>query len=277
MRRKKVKISLAIIYFLLILLVVVYIAPLLWVVISSFKTNAELFDSPFGLAKVMQWDNYKVALSRANLGIATLNSVFVCVLSLLFSLFFGAMAAYALGRLRWKWADSVMLYFMLGMMIPIHCVLIPLFKQFADIGLTDSLIGLVIPYVTFGLPMTIFILTGFFKGMPGDIFESACIDGCSVYTCFIKIALPLAKTGLFVTGLMTFVANWNELLMAMVFISDVKKKTLPVSLRAFVGPYAVNYTQMFAAIIISILPAILVYCAFSNQIVEGLTQGAVKG
>ena len=120
-------------------------------------------------------------------------------------------------------------------------------------------------------------MTGFFKSLPNELVESACIDGCSIYQIFAQICLPLSKTGLFVTGLMTFVANWNELLLAMVFISDDTKKTLPVSLSKFVGPYNTNYSQMFAAIVIAIVPTIIVYCAFSNQIVEGLTAGAVKG
>jgi len=162
-------------------------------------------------------------------------------------------------------------------MIPVHCVLIPLFKTFSKVGMYNILTGLIIPYVTFSLPMTIFILVGFFKSMPAELFEAACIDGANIYTCFFQVALPLSKTGLFVTGLMTFVNNWNELLLAMVFISDDAKKTLPVSLSKFVGPYNTNYTQMFAAIIIAIIPTIVVYCCFSNQIVDGLTAGAVKG
>ena len=189
----------------------------------------------------------------------------------------GSMAAFAIARLKWKLAKAMMTYFMIGMMIPVHCVLIPLFKTFSGVGLYNNLLGLIIPYTTFSLPITIFIMVGFFENMPRELFEAACIDGCSIYKCFAVIAVPLSRTGLFVTGLMSFVANWNELLLAMVFISDDMKKTLPVSLSKFVGPYNTNYVQMFAAIIIAIVPTILVYCCFSNQIVDGLTAGAVKG
>ena len=189
----------------------------------------------------------------------------------------GSMAAFAIARMRWKFAKLMMTYFMIGMMVPVHCVLIPLFKTFSAMGLYNSLLGLIIPYTTFSLPITIFIMTGFFENMPRELFEAACIDGCTIYKCFTTIALPLSKTGLFVTGLMSFVANWNELLLAMVFISDDMKKTLPVSLSKFVGPYNTNYVQMFAAIIIAIIPTVIVYCCFSNQIVDGLTAGAVKG
>ncbi len=113
--------------------------------------------------------------------------------------------------------------------------------------------------------------------MPHELVESACIDGANIYQIFARVALPLARTGFFVTGLMTFVGNWNELLLAMVFISDDTKKTLPVSLSKFVGPYNTNYSQMFAAIVLAVVPTIVVYCCFSNQIVDGLTAGAVKG
>jgi raffinose/stachyose/melibiose transport system permease protein len=274
---KNFKISTIIVYIVLSLLAVIYIAPLLWVVFVSLKPNSEVFKNPFGIPDAIQWDNYKVAWNAGKLGIATLNSVFVCVITLIISMFIGAMAAFAIGRMRWKLARPTMTYFLIGMMIPVHCVLIPLFVSFSNIGLTDSRISLILPYITFSLPMTIFILVNFFRGMPSDMFEAACIDGCSIYRCFFKIALPLSKTGLFVTGLMTFVNNWNELLLAMVFISDVTKKTLSVTLTYFVGPYSTNYTQMFAAIVIAIAPSIVVYSFFSNQIVEGLTAGAVKG
>lgn len=275
--RKKFKISTVIIYIYLILLAVIYIVPLLWILSVSGKTNAELFTNPYGVPAHFQWDNFKIALTAGNLGQATLNSLIVCVVALIVSMIVGAMAAFAIGRMKWKLSKAAMAYFMLGMMIPIHCVLIPLYTRFSNFGLTDSLFGIMLPYITFSLPVVIFVLTGFFRTMPNEIFEAACIDGSTIFGCFFKIALPLAKTGFAVVGMMTFVGNWNELLLAMVFISDNAKKTLPVMLTAFVGPYQTNYTQMFAAIVVAVLPTIIVYCIFSNQIVEGLTTGAVKG
>ncbi len=267
----------AIIYLFLILVSVIYIVPLVWVFMVSFKTNAEIFTSPFALPESFYLDNFTFAWTAGKLGIATLNSFIVCAVTLIISMVIGSMAAFAIGRLRWKLAKPCMTYFLIGMMIPVHCVMIPLFTRFARMGLSNSLVGLMIPYVTFSLPVTIFIMTGFFESMPNELIESACIDGASIYKTFFSIALPLSRTGLFVTGLMTFVANWNELLLAMVFISDDTKKTLPVSLSKFVGPYNTNYSQMFAAIIIAIIPTVVVYCIFSNQIVDGLTAGAVKG
>jgi len=276
-RKKPLSPVVILIYVILLLLAVIYIAPLLWMLMVSVKDNAGVMAEPFGLPDMIHWNNYVEAWTLGRLGAALLNSVLVCGVTLLVSLFFGAMAAFAIGRMRWKLAEATHTFFLIGMMVPVHCILIPLFVRFAGLGLTNSRFGLMLPYITFSLPMTIFLLTGFFKSMPGELFEAAAIDGCGIYRCFFRIALPLCRTGLFVSGLMTFVGNWNELLLAMVFISDPAKKTLPVTLTYFVGPYATNYVQMFAAIIIAIAPTIVVYCMFSNQIVEGLTTGAVKG
>lgn len=265
------------IYVILVILAVIYLAPLLWMLSVSLKDNAGVMSAPFSLPETYHFENYAQAWTMGKLGIAMLNSVLVCGVTLVVSLFFGAMASFAIARMRWKLSEAAHSFFLIGMMVPVHCILIPLFVRFAKLGLTNSQYGLMLPYITFSLPMTIFLLTGFFKTMPGEMFEAAAIDGCSIYGCFFRIALPLCRTGFFVSGLMTFVNNWNELLLAMVFISDPNKKTLPVTLTYFVGPYATNYVQMFAAIIIAIAPTIIVYCMFSNQIVEGLTAGAVKG
>ncbi len=259
------------------ILAVLYLLPLLWVVYVSLKDDKTLFVSPWALPEHLMIENYSFAWTAGKLGVATLNSAIVCGVTLLLCLLVGSMAAFAIGRMRWKLSGAMMTYFLTGMMIPVHCILIPVFTRFSKMHLTNSLTGLILPYLTLSLPITIFIMTGFFQSLPNELFESACIDGCSIYRSFTHIALPLARTGLFVTGLMTFVANWNELLLAMVFISDDNKKTLPVSLSKFVGPYNTNYSQMFAAIVIAIIPTIVVYCMFSNQIVDGLTAGAVKG
>ena len=275
--KKKTSPWTVLIYVFFVLMSVIYIAPIAWVVNSSLKTRKELIKAPFALPQSLQWENYTFAWTAGKLGVAMRNSVLVCVVTLLLTMIIGSMAAFAIGKMQWKPANFSMTYILIGMMIPIHCVLIPLFVRFARVGLSNSLIGIIIPYLTFSLPVTIFIMTGFFRSIPNELFESACIDGCTIYKMFFSIALPLSRTGLFVTGLMTFINNWNELLMAMVFISDDMKKTLPVALSKFVGPYQTNYAQMFAAIVIAIVPTIVVYSVFSNQIVDGLTQGAVKG
>ncbi|MDK2964868.1 MULTISPECIES: carbohydrate ABC transporter permease [Lacrimispora] len=275
--RKPVTVTSVVLYALLIALALIYLLPLVWMLSVSLKSNREVLTSPFTPPSVLQLGNYIFAWTNGQLGVATLNSVIVCFTALVVSLLIGAMAAFAIARMRLSFLKYMMQYFLIGMMIPVHCVLIPLFVRFSNWHMTNERIGLIIPYITFSLPMTIFLMVGFFKSMPNEIFEAACIDGCSIYGCFVRIALPLSRVGMFVAGIMTFVGNWNELLLAMVFISDTAKKTLPVTLTYFVGPYATNYVQMFAAIIIAIAPTIVVYSIFSNQIVDGLTTGAVKG
>ena len=287
--KKKITPVQILIYVFLAVIAVTYLLPLLWMFNVSFKTNREIFTAPFALPKKVTFDNYSFAWTAGNLGTATLNSFIVCVIALILGLLVGSMAAFGISRLHWKGSKLAMTYFLTGMMIPIHCVLIPLFTRFAKITqfmnnlgfenfhLTNSLTSLVLPYLTFSLPITIFIMEGFFSSMPNELIECACMEGANIFQIFFKICLPLGRTGLFVTGLMTFIGNWNELLLAMVFISDETKKTLPVSLSKFVGPYNTNYTQMFAAIMIAVIPTIIVYCAFSNKIVVGLTAGAVKG
>ena len=265
------------IYIFLVILAIIYIVPLLWVLITSLKDDSTLMLSPWAMPASIEWGNYEFAWTKGHLGTAMLNSLIVCSTTLVISMVFGAMAAFAIAKLRWKLSKIAMYYFLMGMMIPIHTILIPLFVQFSGWKMSNSLIGIIIPYITFSLPITIYIMVGFFEGIPNELFEAACIDGCSVYKMFGTVAIPLAKTGFMVTGLISFVSNWNELLLAMVFISDEAKKTLPVSLTKFVGPYHTNYCQMFAAIMIAIVPTIIAYVAFANQIVEGLTAGAVKG
>ncbi len=274
---KKITPAQIIIYAFLVIMAIIYLAPMLWVFNVSFKTNKEIFSAPFALPQNVTFENYSFAWTAGKLGIATLNSFIVCAITLVLSMIIGSMAAFGIARLRWKFSKLALTYFLTGMMIPVHCVLIPLFTRFAKIGLSNNLFGLILPYLTFALPITIFIMTGFFESMPNELIECACIEGANLFDIFFRICLPLGRTGLFVTGLMTFVGNWNELLLAMVFISDDNKKTLPVSLSKFVGPYNTNYSQMFAAIIIAIIPTVVVYCMFSNQIVDGLTAGAVKG
>lgn len=186
---------------------------------------------------------------------------------------------FAIARMRWKLSEFMHTFFLIGMMVPVHCVLIPLFVRFAKLGLTNSQGGLMIPYITFSLPMTIFLLTGFFRSMPGEMFEAALplTSLRNLRMLFPDRTATLQNRFLRIRSIDSFINNWNSTLLAMVFISDPMKKTLPVTLTYFVGPYATNYVQMFAAIIIAIAPTVVVYSLFSNQIVEGLTTGAVKG
>ena len=169
--KKPVKPVIVVVYILLVILAVVYLAPLLWMLSVSLKDNAGVMSAPFSLPDVFHFENYQQAWQMGKLGTALVNSVLVCGVTLIISLFFGAMAAFAIARMRWKLSEFMHTFFLIGMMVPVHCVLIPLFVRFAKLGLTNSQGGLMIPYITFSLPMTIFLLTGFFRSMPGEIFS----------------------------------------------------------------------------------------------------------
>ena len=283
------------IYAFLIILALIYLLPLAWVVVTSLKDDTVIMTSPWALPEKVMFENYTYAWTMGQMGKALLNSLIVSTATLILSMIIGAMAAFAIAKLQWKLSRLTLLYFMIGMMIPIHCLLIPLFVEFSNmpllnsilvdhlhlfsekLSLKDTRIGLIIPYVTFSLPITIYIMVGFFESIPNELFEAAVIDGCSVPHMFVTVAIPMARTGFMVTGLMSFVNNWNELLVALVFLTKEELKTLPLALSKFVGPYHTNYTQMFAAIMIAVIPTIIVYVLFANQIVDGLTAGAVKG
>ena len=181
------------IYIILILLAVVYIAPMLWVLLVSLKTNAEVMGSPFSLPEIYQWGNYTFAWENARMGRAFLNSVLVSGITMIVSMLLGSMVAFAIARMRWKFSGLTLIYFLSGMMIPVHCVLIPLFVRFSKLGLTNSLTGLLLPYITFSLPTAVFLLTNFFKGMPSELMEAAFIDGCSIYKCFFSDCIATGK------------------------------------------------------------------------------------
>ncbi len=278
MKRKKATGAARIIkYIVLSVLVLIYLIPLLWVFFVSLKTNGEVMTEPWSVPEVLHWENYASAWFAGGLQRATLNSIIVCVITLVASILIGSMAAFVIGIMRWKHAGKAMNLFLFGMMVPVHCILIPLFIVFVRMHLTDSYLSMILPYTAFALPMTIYLMNGFFKSIPWEVYEAACIDGCSIYRIFFTIALLLSRGGIFVVGLMTFVGNWNELLVAMVFTDSPEVQTIPVRLTAFVSPYATDYVRMFAAIVLAMLPTILVYSMFSNRIVSGLTTGAVKG
>ena len=274
---RKVKASSVIMYIILTLLVVIYLFPLVWIFFVSLKTNFDVINDPWGLPDGFHFENYYSAWVSGGLGRATLNSFLVCTITLIVGIIAGSMAAFAISIMRWKGSKSFLTMFLFGMMVPVHCILIPLFIVFVRIHLTDTYLSMILPYTAFSLPSTIYLMNGFFKSTPAEVYDAACIDGCSVYRLYGTIAMPLARTGIFVVGMMSFVGNGNELLIALVFTNSESVQTIPVRLTTFVSPYATDYVKMFAAIVLAMLPTIIVYSMFSNQIVSGLTTGAVIG
>lgn len=275
--RSKFKVSKLILYIILIIMAVIYLYPLFWLVIAAFKTNSEIFLSAFGFPAEPQWINFEKAWNAGHIGQYFLNSVIVVGSTLVISLLVNCMAAYAIARMKWKLSGFVQGVFLIGMMVPVHVILIPLYVWFAALGLLDNYLSLIVPYVVFTFGQSIYIMRGFFSSLPREMEEAAVIDGCSIWGAFWRVIIPISTGGIFTIGLFTFNGTWNELLLAKIFTNSHAVRTLPVGLTVFVGPNMTNYGPMLAAIVIAVLPTIIVYCLLSNKIVGGLTAGAVKG
>ena len=258
-------------------LIVAY--PMLWLVLASLKNSRELFEKPWGLPSSPHWVNFPNAWTKAGIGQYFLNSVFVTAISMLFILLIGSMAAYALARFVFPGRGAIHSVFMSGMMFPVFLGIVPLFLLLRNLGMWDSYLGLITAYVAYSLSFTVFVLTGFFKQLPHELAEAGLIDGCSHFTVFLRIMLPLAKPGLIAAGIFNFFGIWNEYPLALVIIATDSLRTLPLGIAnlLMVQHYETDWGALFAGLVIVMAPTLIVYLFFQRQITEGLTAGALKG
>jgi raffinose/stachyose/melibiose transport system permease protein len=275
--RKKISIHEAIIIAVLSLLSITYLYPLLWLITNSLKTDDEMFANPWSVLPSFQPANYSTAWVSGKIGTSFFNSVLVSLISVAVTIIVASMAAFALKRFKWKLSGLVMGMFLIGIMIPIHSTLIPLFMVFNKVGLLNKYISLVLPYVAFALPTSIFILGGFMASFPKEIEEAAIIDGCSMKGVFWRIIFPLSKSSIATISIFNFVNAWNELMFALIFMTDEKKMTLAVSLTRFKGQYSTSWTIQLAAVVIMVVPSLVTYFFLNDKIIKSLTIGAVKG
>lgn len=262
----------------IILLFAVYtLFPLLWLLITSLKTNAEYFNDPFSFPAVPQFQNYINAFSQANLGQMIWNSVTVAVTATAATVFVAAMASYAISRFDFKGKEIFFTIFSAGVMVPLNALMVPYFTIFSRIGLLDSMNTLRILYTAIGLPIAVIIIRGFMDSLPREIEEAAYIDGCGFFGRFFQIILPLSKTGLITAATFQFITCWNEFVYANLLTSSPQNKTIQIGIRYFINQFTTDYVSMYAAIIIAIVPSVLGYALFQKQIISGMTSGAVKG
>lgn len=265
-------------WLLLAVLLVTQLYPLLWLLLYSLKSNTEILNGGIlVLPKTFHWNNYREAMVSGGYFRYLGNSVLVTGVTLVATLLLGSMLAYAIARFAWKWANAVLLLFIVGMMIPLQSTLLPLVVVFKKVHLLDSYGSLMLPYIAFALPMAVFILTTFFKSIPPEMEESASIDGASVNRTFLGIILPLAVPPLTTVTILTFIPTWNEYIMAATFISTDSLKTLPFGVYSFVGKYTTNFGAIGAYLVLASLPVILIYFFLSEKIAKGMVAGAVKG
>lgn len=253
------------------------IYPLYWLMISAFKTNEEFFKSPYSLPTSWTFENITRAWELANMGRAMVNSTFVSVSATLLTLLLGALTAYALSRFTFRLKGFLMVFFLIGMLIPIHSTLVPLFTLMKQVGLLDTYWALILPYTAFELPIAIFLLYAYMIAIPKEVEEAAVMDGAGYWGIFFRIILPMSTPALATVAILAFLRYWNEFVFALVFINDSALKTLPLSLSIFSDGYSTNYGLTMAAMAIAVIPTIIMYLIFQEQIMKGMTAGAVKG
>lgn len=266
----------------LLLYTVIVAYPIVWMLSASLKTSYELFKSPWGLPAHPQWVNFAHAWTEAGIGRCFAISVIVTSITMFLILAVGSMAAYALARFVFPGRGLIHGTFMSGMMFPVFLSIVPLYLLLTNLGLLRGnlqLGALIAVYVAYSLPFTVFILTGFFKSQPQELAEAGLIDGCSHFTVFWRIMLPLAKPGLITAGIFNFFGIWNEYPLALVLIGEKDLYTLPLGIAKLqnVMQYSTDWGALFAGLVIIVLPTLFVYMIFQRQITEGLTAGAVKG
>jgi raffinose/stachyose/melibiose transport system permease protein len=265
-------------YVVLVLWAIISVFPVYWMLTFSLKTNEEIFgENVIGLPKYWVWENYTRAMNTGNMPLYFLNSVIVAVSTIVITLLASVMATYAITRLDWKGRKSMNKFFMLGLTIPIHASIVPLYTTLAKLKMLNSYFALILPYSAFSLAMGILISIGFMGDIPYDLDEACFLDGCGVWGTFCRVIAPLMMPAVATVGIYTFLQCWNELMFANVFISKDNLKTLPVGVQALSGQYTTDWGPIGAALSIATIPTLLVYVFLSKQIQDSFIAGAVKG
>nr|WP_239087502.1 carbohydrate ABC transporter permease [Actinoplanes digitatis] len=258
------------------------VAPLVWVVFASFKSNTEIFThAPFSLPSQISFESYKTAWTEAHVGRYFLNSVFVVTISTAGTMLFGSMAAYVLARYRFFGNRFIYYLFVSGLAFPVFLALVPLFLILQNLGLLNTYTGLILVYIAYSLPFTVFFMTAFFKTLPNHIAEAAIVDGASHTRLFFQVMLPMAKSGLVSITIFNIVGQWNQYLLPVAIMQGqgAEQKwvlTQGIANISVSAGYQANWAALFAALTLSILPMIIVYAFFQRQIQSGLTAGATK-
>jgi len=251
--------------------------PLYWLFISAFKDTQDFFNRPFGLPASWRFDNFARAWEASKMDTAFLNSVLVSVGSLALTLLVAALASYVLSRFQFRMKGWVMAFFVVGMLIPIHSTLVPLFILMKQMSLLNTYWALILPYTAFALPTAIFVLAAYMTSIPKEIEEAAFIDGTGLWGVFFRMILPMSVPAIATVSIISFLHYWNDFSFALVFISKTSMKTLPLSIAILADSSQTDFGLTMAAMVLAVVPTILIYLLFQEQIMKGMTAGAVKG
>jgi raffinose/stachyose/melibiose transport system permease protein len=263
----------------IVLLFFLFVAllPLVWLFINSFRSNLELQISSFGWPQKWLFSNYIKAMEMASLPRLFLNSVIASSSAVALNIIVASMAGFILSREFFKGRDTIYTVLTAGVLIPIIAFMVPYFSLISRSGLYNTLFALILVYASVNIPVSIFLVTSFMRSIPKELEEAAIIDGCSFTQRFTKIIFPLTQSGLVTAGTFCFIYSWNDFIMAMLLTSSIESRTIQLGIKFFSSQFITDYTTMFAAIILTIIPSVGAYMFLHNKIISGLTAGAVKG
>ena len=265
------------IYFLFAFVVVISAGPLVWVIISSFKTNGEILTEPFALPKKLDFVPYAEVIMGANFLRYAMNSIIISTTATFGSLIMYAMGAYVFARYNFPFKNILFVLFVLTMLVPGHTKTQPIFFLIMRLGLYGTRSGIALVYLSGGIAMSLFVMRAAFASIPKEMTEAATIDGAGFFRSFFQMHIPLAKNGIATAGILMFLGNWNEYFYASLLSDSAATRTLPYALAFFTETYSYNYTKMFAALTLIIVPGILVYAVTQEQVRVSITSGSVKG
>lgn len=260
----------------LLLWTVLLLVPLITTISIALKTRYDLLIDPIGLPKPVAWDNISTAWQNADLGQALFNSVLIIALGVVGLIVLGASAAYPLARRTGRWSNGIYVYFILGLIVPLQLGLIPLYQLWADVGLLNSQVGVILIQIGELLPLTIFLFTGFIKTVPRELEEAATIDGAGQFRTFWTIVFPLIRPVTATVVIVTSLVIWNDFLIPLLFLQEPDLQTIPLAIYGFVGQYSQSWNLIFASIVVSSLPIIALFLILQRSFIKGLTGGALK-
>jgi N-acetylglucosamine transport system permease protein len=257
---------------------IIVIVPFLWVVLSSFKTTKEILASPFSLPAHWSFDNYAHAWTDAGIRQFFLNTVIVVGVALVLVMLLGAMCAYVLARFKFRGARAIYYLMLAGLTFPIFLAIVPLFFILKNIGLINTLPGLIMVYVAFALPFTVFFLYAFFRSLPDDVYEAALIDGAGEWRAFFRIMLPMARPGIAAVAIFNFLGLWNQFLLPVALNTDQDRYVLTQGMASFASQagYAVDFGALFAAVVITVVPVLIVYVIFQRRLEGSVSRGTFR-
>jgi len=255
---------------------VVVIAPLMLVVFNSMRPTREIFRDPIALPGSINLDSYVTAWNEASFSTYFWNSLFITVASVVLATATSVMAAYVLGRYRFRGSSVLAIFFLSGLLLPFRLAILPLFLLLQNLGLVDTRAGLILVYAATGIPFSVFILSAYFRQLPGELTEAARIDGANEFVIFGRVMFPLVRPALATVAVFQFVPLWNDFFFPLVLLRSSEKWTLPVGMTRFFGEFQTDWSTLFAGILITTLPLVALFLVATKQIIAGLTAGVGK-